>query len=780
MAGAITGLVGGGTIGGAVVRLVLDSSEFNAGLTSAEGRLKGAAATMQRLGTGMSRVGSSLTRYVTVPLVAAGAVATKMALDFNKAFVLIQTLAGKTGTSIADMKTQVLDLARVTGQDPTGLANALYKVASAGKAAAQNALPILTQAAQGAAIGMGNVNDIAGVLTATTNTYGTKVITAARAMDVLTQAQKDSAAEADALSTSIGPVIGIAGQVGISFQQVAAAMAVATTKGIDTARAATGLRFLIQSLAAPTTAAKTALDRYGISLQDLQRLIANQGLQGTLQTLADTFDLTSTRGQQAWKAVVGGARGAIVANTQVGKSAAVAATEVKRIGDAAGITQKKFELWGHTITGQNAIALGKLKVAAIQLGQKLIPIFESVVNAVTGVVDAFTKLPSGMQGAIVKGLLFAALAGPFLKVAGAITTLIGKFIALTAAEDAAAVSGAAAGAAGAGGAAAGAGAGAAIDVAAGAASIAAGAAAAAAAIGTITVAGATAIPVLGAMATDFVTNATGAQTMKEKVVQLRSELAAGTITQAQYNAALRGVGPQAAAIVRSLDAAANATKGFGVSLGISAGHMGDARGEAFALARANQGIVQSSNQAGGALKGLGGSLGSTAGEANNATGAAIGLTGAINHIPKSHNTKISADAGGALGTIGAVVGALARIPSSVTSTIHVNTVRTSSRTIVQGAGGIIRGAEGFITRGPTYMVGEANYSTFAGRGAEAVTPLDSRGIGILAKALKMAGGGGAGRGINLTINTQGNFNEQTLAASVSRHLARTIREEALV
>ena len=422
--------VGGGTIGGAVVRLVLDSSQFNAGLTSAEGRLKGAAGTMTRLGAGMSSLGGTLTRGLTVPIVAAGAVATKMALDFNKAFVLIQTLAGKTGQSIAQMKTEVLSLAQSTGQDPTGLANALYQVASAGKEAAQNAIPILTQAAKGAAIGMGNVNDIATVLTATTNSYGIKTISAAQAMDVLTQATKDSAAQADALSTSIGPVIGIAAQVGISFQQVAAAMAQATTRGISTERAATGLRYLLQSLSAPTTAAKDALARYGISLQDLQRMISNQGLQGTLQTLAKTFDLTSTRGEQAWKAVVGGARGAVVANTQVGKSAASAADEVKRMGDAAGITQQKFELWGKTITGQNAIALGKLKTAAIELGQQLIPVFEKIVQAVSSLAHWFTSLPSAMQSTIVKGLAIAALAGPLLKLAGIVTGLVGKFLAL--------------------------------------------------------------------------------------------------------------------------------------------------------------------------------------------------------------------------------------------------------------------------------------------------------------------------------------------------------------
>jgi hypothetical protein len=51
-------------------------------------------------------------------------------------------------------------------------------------------------------------------------------------------------------------------------------------------------------------------------------------------------------------------------------------------------------------------------------------------------------------------------------------------------------------------------------------------------------------------------------------------------------------------------------------------------------------------------------------------------------------------------------------------------------------GGIIAGASGFVTQGPTYLVGEGGYSTFAGKGAEAVIPLNSRGLGILTEALR--------------------------------------------
>lgn len=453
--GAFTGGLTGGAVGSAVVRLALDTSEFDAGLARAQGSLTGAAAKMDAIGRRTSAIGGGLTRGLTVPLVAAGAAATKMALDFNSAFVKIQTLGGKTGQSIAQLKQGVLQLAEATGQDPTGLANALYQVTSAGKVAASQAMPILTQAAKGAALGMGDVNDIAHLLTSTMNAYGPKVLSASTAMDVLTQATHDSSAEADALAGSLGPVIGVAAQVGVSFQEVTAALATATNQGISAERAATGLRFLLQSLAAPTQIAKDKLDQYGISAQDLQRMLSNEGLQGTLQDLAGTFDLTSTRGQEAWRAVVGGARGAVIANTQVGNSAKAASDEVTSLGDAAGVTNEKFKIWGETVTGKNARALASLKTAAIRLGEDLIPIFSKLVHVLQGWLDKFNSLSPEMRENIVKWGLIAAALGPVLKLVGTGITLYSRLAgALTStAEAEAAVAANASGAAGAAGAA---------------------------------------------------------------------------------------------------------------------------------------------------------------------------------------------------------------------------------------------------------------------------------------------------------------------------------------
>ena len=60
--------------------------------------------TMASIGTRMSTIGRSMTRYVTLPIVAVGAVATHMALDFEAAFTKIAASSNASAADIAKWK----------------------------------------------------------------------------------------------------------------------------------------------------------------------------------------------------------------------------------------------------------------------------------------------------------------------------------------------------------------------------------------------------------------------------------------------------------------------------------------------------------------------------------------------------------------------------------------------------------------------------------------------------------------------------------------------------
>lgn len=113
--------------------------------------------------------------------------------------------------------------------------------------------------------------------------------------------------------------------------------------------------------------------------------------------------------------------------------------------------------------------------------------------------------------------------------------------------------------------------------------------------------------------------------------------------------------------------------------------------------------------------------------------------------------------------------------TTTVKTVFINETHGTGHPLV-ARGGILKAAGGMITRGPTVLVGESSTPTFAGRGAEAVIPLDGRGIGVLAKALEKAGGRRGGSTINITIPPGPFYSDRRLFA---REVVKAVRDEIL-
>ncbi len=397
-------------------------------------------AAMRRAGSGLTSAGRSMTSFgrtatthVTLPLLAIGYAATKSALNFNESFAKIEALAGSIGIPFEEAKTRVMELAHRTGQSAQETADALYFVASAGLKAAQ-VMPVLGASAKAAMTGMGDSTTIAQLLTSVMHDYAGSGLTAAKAMNILTGAIKVGKAEPADLAASLGTVIPVASQMKVGFEDVAAAVAQATNAGVSADRAVTGLRFLLASFQSPTAKATAALKDYGFSVGEIQNQLAQPGgLLTVIQELADTFDLTTVKGKAAFAAVVGGARGAIIANTLVGDSARSAAELFEFMGQAAEKNSTLFKdaqaRMRATSAFQFAQALSDLKTAAIELGNVLVPILvHSVLPAIQSLVNWFKNLSDGTKELIVKVGIAAAALGPLALALGGILRLGGGLV----------------------------------------------------------------------------------------------------------------------------------------------------------------------------------------------------------------------------------------------------------------------------------------------------------------------------------------------------------------
>ena len=179
-----------------------DISQFNKGLKTAEYKLK-------KFGGQMQNVGKTMTRSLTLPILAIGAASVKMATEVETSFTKIETLVGLSAEAVDGFKKEVEGISRKTAIGTKELADALFVVTSAGLRGA-NAIEVLNSASQASAIGLGETKDIARATTAVLQAYGEENMSAARATEILLGTVRAGNLEAADLAPVLGRVIGIA------------------------------------------------------------------------------------------------------------------------------------------------------------------------------------------------------------------------------------------------------------------------------------------------------------------------------------------------------------------------------------------------------------------------------------------------------------------------------------------------------------------------------------------------------------------------------------------
>jgi TP901 family phage tail tape measure protein len=360
-----------------------------------------------KLSQDVDQLGKSMTKRVTLPLVAMGAAATKMATDFESVFSQMVGLAGVTADEVDGLRESVLELAGETGRAPQELAEALYFASSAGLDTAQ-AMAAVEMAAKAAAAGMGSAVDIVGLIASATASYGAGAIDAAEATDILTAAVKEGRADPREFAASLGSILPVAASLNVSFADAAGATAYLSNVFGDTARTVTSLGGIFAKLLTPTDQGREALEDMGTSVEELHQAIDSRGLLGA-------FELLRTKGfannQAALRDLfddVEAFRGAVALLED--RSGTLAET-LDATANSAGAMERAFAAWGVTDAAQMAQAWQKIAAALIEFGAKLAPTIADVATFAAALVEAFSGLPSGLQLGLVA---VAAALGPVL------------------------------------------------------------------------------------------------------------------------------------------------------------------------------------------------------------------------------------------------------------------------------------------------------------------------------------------------------------------------------
>lgn len=238
------------------------------------------------------------------------------------------------------------------------------------------------------------------------------------------------------LAAAFPEVAPVMDQMGFSAEGVAASLAGMYKRGIPATEAAHGLKFALQRLVSPTKDSQELIDKMGFSFFDAAGKVKKADLEimamaknledmsdeAATKALGELFGLRQSARMKSYFQDINIGRKELEKFAITGDKAALTSDYARGLVAAgfgakeAGSAMERYNKALEEIKKDPTVAMKRLRSAfddfKVQLGATITPAVISVGEKLTGLLDAFTNLPSGIQMAIVGAAGFAAVLGP--------------------------------------------------------------------------------------------------------------------------------------------------------------------------------------------------------------------------------------------------------------------------------------------------------------------------------------------------------------------------------
>ncbi|MHB8611194.1 MAG: phage tail tape measure protein [Candidatus Dormibacteraceae bacterium] len=369
----------------------------------------------------LSAVGKVAFLGIAGAAIAGGAVAVKMAGDFQQSMTQLVTGAGESKANIGLVSKGILDMAGQVGVSAQDIASGMYTVESAGYHGAAG-LTVMRTAAEGAKVGGADMATVADALTTALNAYHQPASQATAITNDLVATVASGKMHMQDLASSLGTVLPAASTAKVSLAEISGAMATMTMQGTPAADAATYLRQTILQMENPSAKAQKALKDVGLGARQLATDLGTKGLAATLQEATDAIGKKFTPGSSEYIShladMVGGTKSMQAALELTGGNMATFRANTASITDAVKQGGNQVAGWGDTQKDFN-FQVDQAKAATgalgIQIGLVLIPYVEKAAHV--GIQFANYLMKHKDQAL----MLGAAVGGPLVIAIGAYT-----------------------------------------------------------------------------------------------------------------------------------------------------------------------------------------------------------------------------------------------------------------------------------------------------------------------------------------------------------------------
>ena len=410
-----------------VVRIGGNTTDFSRAMNQVKKELGGAEVNFNKLGRNLQKMGSALTKKLTVPLMAIGALGVRSASDFQRAMSSVETVTGAAGSELDQLESIARRWGRNSVFNATQVAEAMELMALAGMNTTQiyAALPSVLKLAQSAKMG---VADVVPIVASALNNFNLEATEAGRVTDLLATANKNAPASVADLGGALTNVSALAGEFGFTLEDTVAVLATMADGGRVGASAGTLLSNAFRDLARACNEGNEQLKALGISFFDADgtaRPLRNimDDLRRTMGGLTDSqmqYNLSQIVGIQGMNALL-----PIIGSTEeawVGHNDAMA--------EAEGATARYAAIMQDNLYSSFKMFKNIMNDVAISIGQVLLPHLQNLMVFLSGLATRLAEFlyynPRIAATAVYFGAVVAAV-GPLLIAIGKLVVAYGKF-----------------------------------------------------------------------------------------------------------------------------------------------------------------------------------------------------------------------------------------------------------------------------------------------------------------------------------------------------------------
>lgn len=387
------------------------STETGKGLSTMSTKLDAAGQRMQA-------TGGMLTRRMTLPLLGLGIAAAKVGSDFNTQMSKVEAKSGATAQQMERMRAQALQLGADTSFSAKEAAEGMEVLAAAGMKSSEvmAAMPGLLDAAAASGEGIAATSNVVANALAQFNMQASD---STRIADVLAKASNETQGSIGSMGEALKYAGTGARSLGFDLEETTGLISMMVKAGIDGGQAGTALRMGLMKLAAVPP--MRALDKVGDISPKLESIWKSAApVPDKLKQMSVEFAKLDGTTRTAAAGLIFGTEAStgMLTVLEGGPSKIDAWTASMR--DSAGAAAEMGQTMRDNFGGDIEALGGSIETAFIGLFDAASGPLRSLVQGLTGLVNAFSDASPRVQQLVVIFGTLAAAAGPLLMMAGGI------------------------------------------------------------------------------------------------------------------------------------------------------------------------------------------------------------------------------------------------------------------------------------------------------------------------------------------------------------------------